>query len=74
MHRYEEWREEGKKSKKERKHKKLKDDVMNEVIKSRYGYDLKDIDKDPKNVISALIDYDRDSDKRYAKYGSRRRR
>ena len=46
---------------------------MNEVIKSRYGYDLKDIDKDPKNVISALIDYDMDNDKRYAKYGSRRR-
>ena len=62
------------KSRIERKHKKLKDDVMNEVIKSRYGYDLKDIDKDPKNVISALIDYDTDNDKRYAKYGSRRRR
>ena len=62
------------KSRIERKHKKLKDDVMNEVIKSRYGYDLKDIDKDPKNVISALIDYDMDNDKRYAKYGSRRRR
>ena len=68
---------EERKSRIERKHKKLKDDVMNEVIKSRYGYDLKDIDKDPKNVISALIDYDMDNDKRYAKYGkygSRRRR
>ena len=57
MHRYEEWREEGKKSKKERKHEKLKDEVRDEILKSRYGYSVDDVNKVPKNVIQALIDY-----------------
>ena len=42
---------------KEEKRKKLKDDAMDEIINSRYGYSVDDVNKDHKNVIQTLIDY-----------------
>ena len=42
---------------KEEKRKKLKDDAMDEIISSRYGYSVDDVNKDHKNVIQKLIDY-----------------
>ena len=42
---------------KEEKRKKLKDDAMDEIINSRYGYSVDDVNKDHKNVRQTLIDY-----------------
>ena len=57
---------------KEEKRKKLKDDAMDEIINSRYGYSVDDVNKDPKNVIQALIDYHKDNDRRLEEYLSKK--
>ena len=53
-----------------KKRDKLKNDVMHEVIKSRYGLDMKELDLATR--LDTLDRYYDDNDKRYAKYDSRR--
>ena len=71
---------EGIQSKSEKKRKKLKGEAIDEVLKSRYGYNVKDVLRSEGNVGNftkslikydkTLMDYQNDNNKRREKYGS----
>ena len=62
--------EEGRTSKSEKKRIKLKNDARDEIIKSRYGYNVNDVNNDPSDLMGVFIDFFTDNDKRRTKYGS----
>ena len=49
---------------------KLKNDARDEIIKSRYGYNVNDVNNDPSDLMGVFIDFFTDNDKRRTKYGS----
>ena len=73
-------KKEGIQSKSEKKRKKLKGEAIDEVLKSRYGYNVKDVLRSEGNVGNftkslikydkTLMDYQNDNNKRREKYGS----
>ena len=52
----------------EKKHEKLKEEVIDEIIKSRYGYNVNDVNNDPADLKEVYIDYLGDNHKRREKY------
>ena len=76
-------KKEGIQSKSEKKRKKLKGEAIDEVLKSRYDYNVKDVLRSEGNVGNftkaltkynkTLMDYQNDNNKRREKYGSSRK-